>query len=380
MLRLLTSNSRRQQFFTLLIFFASYLWYRVFSTSVLPPYYLNQGISYQQMALGSVFAFLSAAIIVVVLSRIRSLISWRLALLCYVCFLFLVIYLSSPWQFYLAHVFVGLAIILFWVPYNIVHYKLTPKHRTGYSSAILFSIPPLVSLIAPLLAGFLAQIDYKYIWIFSFLFFLIPVYLSKFQKNILIKFNFKASLQEIKSTRILFFLQAIWEAVIFSVIPIFSLFFIKSPAKYGIYLAYLSLMAILANLTLGHITDKLQKRTIFLYPLTIILAITTLLFPLALKNITWWIIITGIIQFIVPLFWNMVTSMVVDVHQNLNRAFIGREFVLSVGRAIGIFAVFINFYFQSPPTYIFYFLGGIMLLFPIVLFYNTKISKRYNYL
>lgn len=78
---------------------------------------------------------------------------------------------------------------------------------------------------------------------------------------------------------------------------------------YGVFLSYISLVSITANLTLGKLTDKLQKRVLFLYPLTIIMALVTFTFPFATKNITHWIIVTGIIGFLLPLFWNVSTAL-----------------------------------------------------------------------
>jgi len=376
----LTSSPRRKQFLSLIVFSTSYMWFKNFSNSVLNPHFLNQGLSLQQMILGTTLFFSSPLILQLVKRKYSSRKSWRLAPIISLLFILMIIRIFSVWQFYLASIIGGLAIIFFWLPYNINHFELTPKHRTGLSSAILFSLISLVTLTAPLVAGFLAQINYLFIWVLSGVFFLIPFSLVKSQRSFTVSYSLKSSIREIKATRLFIFLQGIWEAMIFGVIPIFSLYFIKSPLYYGTYMAYLSLMGILANLLLGRYTDKKQKRIIFLYPLTLIMAITTFLFPLAISRIIWWIAITGIIQFFAPLFWNISTAMIVDAHLNLRQAIPAREFVLSSGRILGLALIFINFKFQSKPTYIFYFLGTAMLLYPIILFYNTKISKKYTYL
>lgn len=376
----LTSSPRRKQFLSLIVFSTAYLWFRNFSGAVLNPHFLNQGLSLQQMILGAILFFSSSLILQLVKRKYSSRKSWRLALIISLLFLMMIIRIFSVWQYYLAEIIGGLVIILFWLPYNIAHFELTPKHRTGLSSAILFSLISLVSLTAPLVAGFLAQINYLFIWVLSGVFFLIPFSLVKSQRSFTVSYSLKSSIREIKATRLFLFLQGIWESMIFAIIPIFSLYFIKSPLYYGTYMAYLSLMGILANLLLGRYTDKKQKRIIFLYPLTLIMAITTFFFPLAISRIIWWIAITGVIQFFSPLFANISTAMVVDAHLNLRQAIPAREFLLSAGRILGLVITFINFKFQSKPTYIFYFLGSVMLLYPLLLFYNTKISKKYTYL
>ena len=144
-------------------------------------------------------------------------------------------------------------------------------------------------------------------------------------------------------------------------------------------MAYLSLMSILANLLLGRTTDKIQKRSIFLYPLIIVLALVTFLFPLATSNFIFWLIITGIVTFIVPLFYNVSTAFIVDAQPNLRVAIPGREFILSTGRLTGITATLISFYLQPTPKIIFLILGTIMAIYPAILYYRTKKSKKYNF-
>jgi len=373
-----TFNQRRKRFFNLLTFYMSYVWFKSFSGSVLAPHYHQQGVLQQQMIIGDALYFLSAITVNLILRKIYSKKGWQVSLILSMISILLITNIKVIQQYYLSNLIVGSTIVFFYVSYNIAHFKLTPKHRTGFSSAIFFSLSPMVSLVAPIAAGFIASFNYLYIWILSGFFFLASFLFSKRQYNFEIKY--KISLKEVKPTLVFIILQSLWEPLIFTVIPIFSLFFIKSPLYFGVYMSYLSLMSIIANLTLGKLTDKLQKRIIFLYPLTLTMALATFLFPQALTKMVWWVIITGIIQFFAPLFWNLTTSMFIDTTKDIETGFITRELLLSIGRMTSIILIAINFYFQPKPTYIFYYLGFTMLFFPLALFYNTKISKRYNYL
>jgi hypothetical protein len=373
-----TFNQRRKRFFNLIIFYTSYVWFKSFSGSVLIPHYHHQGILQKQMIIGDVLYFLSAITVNLLLRKIYSRKSWQLSLIISMISILLIANIKTIQQYYLSNLVVGSTIVFFYVIYNISHFKLTPKHRTGLSSAIFFSLAPMVSLVAPMLAGFIANFNYLYIWILSTCFFIISFLQSNRQYNFEVKY--KISFKEVKPTLVFIILQSLWEPLIVTVIPIFSLFFIQSPLYFGVYMSYLSLMSIIANLTLGKLTDKLQKRIIFLYPLTITMALATFLFPQALTKISWWLIITGVIQFCAPLFWNLTTSMFIDTTKDIETGFVTRELILSTGRMISIILIAVNFYFQPKPTYIFYYLGFIMLLFPATLFLHTKITKRYNYL
>ena len=127
-------------------------------------------------------------------------------------------------------------------------------------------------------------------------------------------------------------------------------------------------------------TDKLQKRAIFLYPITMGLAIVTLLFPLATQDLKLWTILVTAVTFLIPLFWNLSFAIVIDSHPNLDLAIPGREIALALGRMLGLFLAFLSFSFEKTPKYIFVVLGLVMLLYPLNLFWNTKIKKTYQYL
>ncbi|MEK7514084.1 MAG: hypothetical protein AAB580_04310 [Patescibacteria group bacterium] len=372
MLKSLISNSRRQLFLNLIIFNVVFSWADSFSLSVLKPHFLSQGLSIEQMILGTLFSFISACLFLLVFKQISARLSWRLSFVAAFGYILLIVRVTNINQFYLASVISGLVVPLFYVAYNIAHFKLTPQHRTGFSSGIMFSIFPIVGLIAPLAAGWLAEVNYLYIWVLSGIFFAITFFLTKFQTDFSINYNLISGFQAIKATRIFLLLQGIWETLAFGIIPIFSLHFISSPLYYGTYMAYLSLMSVIANLVLGHLSDKLQKRLVFLYPVTILMALATFAFPLVTTNLVFWLILTGIIQFLCPLFWNFSTSYFIDIHPNVLLTMPIRELVLNVGRVLGFIVLAINFKLQTAPTYIFYFLGAVMLLYPAILFYNTR--------
>lgn len=380
MFKTLISNSRRQLFLNLLVFYALFLWFRNFGTAVLPTHFLDQGLSIKEIIFGYILMFLGSAVLQLVIKNYSLKSSWRLALITILISLLLTVKIIFVWQYYLASIFRGFSVIFFHLVYNVAHFQLTPKIRTGFSSAIMYNIPIIISLVAPLAAGLVAESNYLLVWALSGLFFLFPLFFIKNQIKITVNYQLLSAIKSIQATRVFYVLQGIWEALVLGIIPIFSLYFIKTPLYFGAYMAYLSLVGLVANFLLGRYTDKLQKRVLFLYPITLLMALFTFIFPFALNNIIWWIIITGVVQFLLPLFWNVSTAMVIDAHSNLKQAIPARELILSLSRAFGFFLVFLNFYFQSRPTTIFYILGFVILLYPLVLFYNTKISRKYQYL
>jgi len=59
------------------------------------------------------------------------------------------------------------------------------------------------------------------------------------------------------------FFQGISSKVNYTIIPIFTLFFIKTPVGFGNFFGYLALVAALASLINGYISDKMKSRKHF---------------------------------------------------------------------------------------------------------------------
>lgn len=371
---------RNKRFLYTFFLYSSYVWFTTFGGSILPTHFLQQGLDFKQMIFGKVLVFAAQAALLLSLTSFWSRRAWKLAPVMILAYILLSIKILNVYQFFLANIFVGAALYFFYVFYNIAHFENTPKEKRGLSSSIMFALPVSINLFAPVFAGFVATINLSALWFLAGFFFLISFYAANFPENFSITYSVKAALQEIKATRWLIFIEGIWEALLMGVVPIYTLFFIKEPLPYGIYLAYLSLVGVAANLLLGRFTDKVQKRAFFLYPITLILVGVTFFFDLATKDLLLWSVAGGALAFMVPLFWNISTAMVVDIHPNLRLAIPGRELVLAVGRMIGLSLVFISFFFETIPHYIFFILAGVLLVYPLILFWNTQISKKYRYL
>ena len=367
-------------FAMLFAFYVSYSWFTAISKSVLPTHLLNQNLNLQQMIFGMFLGFIGQLLLLLAVKNLTSKLSWRLALICNALYVLLVVSVQNNFQFYLASFINGMVLFFFFVFYNIAHFKNTAQDKIGHSSALMFVIPSVVGIIATFLAGYFAQLNITILWILSLLSFITPFYLINLQTDFKISFNVKASLKEIGATRVFLFLEGVWEALPFAIIPIYTLYFIKTPLTYGAFLSYLGIVSVVANLTLGRLSDRLQKRIIFLYPLTIVMAVTSLLFTQVRSDLQTWIIVVSIIQFLLPLFWSVSTAMVIDTHSNLELAIPGRELTLTIGRSLGVLIVFLSFLIEKTPFYIFVFLSIVLFLYPIMLFRNTKISKKYSYL
>ncbi len=64
----------------------------------------------------------------------------------------------------------------------------------------------------------------------------------------------------------------------------------------------------------------------------------------------------------------------------LNATWVGFLYALAVGRTIGLAATVISFILEPTPKVIYYVLGGILLLYPMYLFWVSRVKKHYAFL
>jgi hypothetical protein len=280
---------------------------------------------------------------------------------------------------YLTYVFSGIAMALFFVYYNVGHFLYTPKGKTGISAGIMYAINPIISIFAPILAGGLAVSNIKYLWLICIFSFLGVIFYTSQPEDFSILYSLKDSFKKLAPVRIPILIEGFWESVLFAFIPLYTLHFISSPAGYGQYLGYLSLIGTFAGLLLGHYSDKLGKRSFLLWPICIALAISTVGLIYGIKSLTIWIIFTSIIQFIVPLFWNITTALLIDQNLDLKVVFPGREIVLATGRMMGLIFTYISI-INSQINFLLFTLGLVIMVLPVYLYYQQNVSKKYSYL
>lgn len=369
-----------KNFLNLFIFYCAFIWFYTFAYSVLPTHLFAQGVGFKELVAGQLIRFAAQLLILPFLIYLTTRLSWLLALISSLVYIFLSIKLTSVTQFYIASLFNGFNVTLFYIFYNIAHFKNTPKEKTGFSSSLMFSVPVFIGIITPLISGYLKTFSAMAVWLLSGIFFLLTVYLIKFQRDFKISFSLRRALAEIKPTRFYLFAEGVWEALVFGFIPIYTLFFIKTPLGYGAFLSYLAATGAIAGLLVGPLTDKLKKRAIFLYPITMAMAAATLLLIGATNNLIVWLVVTGAIQFLLPIFWNVITAFVVDTHQNIELAFVGREIMLASGKLTGLIFVFLSFVFEPKPFFLFFVLGGAAASIGIKLYWERRIKKHQRFL
>jgi hypothetical protein len=368
-----------KNFIRLFIFYCAFIWFYTFAYSVLPTHLFAQGLSFRELVAGQLVRFAAQLVILPFLIYLTARVSWLLAMISTFLYVFLSIKLTSVTQFYIASIFNGFNVTLFYIFYNIAHFKNTPKGKTGFSSGLMFSMPVIIGIITPIIAGYLKTIFELSVWALSAIFFLLTVFLIKFPQDFKINFSLKTALAEIKPTRFYLFAEGFWEALVFGFIPIYTLFFLKTPLGYGVYLSYIAVVGAIAGIVLGRLTDKIKKRSIFLYPVSFFMAVVTIMFAFTTNNLILWLIVSGAIQFILPLFWNIITAFVVDVQQNIELAFVGREIMLASGKFTGLIFVYLSFLLEPRPFFLFFILAAAIASIGAKLYWETRIKKHHQF-
>ena len=367
-----------QKFKSLLILYAAYAWFIRVSSSIIPAYLLGRGITINQMLLATALQFIPMLLIFLFVRIHSARLSWRLAIISGLLAVVSIVNIQFDFQVYLTYIFVGISLALFFLYYNIGHFLYTPKGKIGVSGGVMYAISPVISIFAPIIAGVLAMSNINYLWLISLLSFGFAYALTYRQADFKISYKIFESLRVIRAIRVPIFLEGIWESVLFAFIPISTLNFISSPAWYGNYLGYLSLVGTIAGLLIGHFSDRLGKRSFLLTPISLVLSLATVGLIFGLKSLPVWVIVTSLIQFMVPIFWNITTALMVDQNLDLKVAFPGREIVLAFGRLLGLAFTYICV-INSQINLLLITLALVILALPIYLYYQSKIAKRFVY-
>lgn len=363
----------------LIILYAAVAWFGRVSTSIMPAYLLGHGITLNQMFLANALQFLPMLLVLLFVRIPSAKLSWRLAIISGLLAVLSLVNIRFDFQVYLTYIFGGISLALFFVYYNIGHFLYTPKDKTGVSGGVMYAVSPAISIFAPLLAGSLAVSNINYLWLICLLSFGLAYSLTFWQTDFKITYNIFESLQSIRSVRIPIILEGIWESILFAFIPLTTLHFITSPSGYGQYLAYLSLVGTIAGLLLGHFSDKIGKRSFLLTPISFILSVLTILMIWGSKSLPLWILVTSAIQFMIPIFWNISTALMIDQNLDLRVAFPGREIVLAFGRLLGLAFTYFCI-INTQINFLLIVLALVILALPMYLYYQSKVAKNYTYL
>lgn len=253
----------------------------------------------------------------------------------------------NPAQLYLSAIFYGLNVVFFWIPYNIIHFKYSSEEKRGRNSGIYFLITPIIGITLRPIAGIVAEkFGFEIMFLIGILLYLIPIFLIRYLPDFEWDLDVKKELSIFKFNWSTFF-QGVASRINWTLIPIFTLFFIKTPSQFGSFFGYLALVTAIASVINGYISDKIKNRKWFFYLFSILSVISFL--PLAfIDNPYYWGIFAGINSlcfYLASPFW---LTFNLDYYKDIGvgKAMILREIYLNLGYVFSLLIVFMIFYFS----------------------------------
>ena len=345
-----------------------YIASHVFGGTLMTFYFLQKGYSPLDIALYFALSFIVSIFVIMGIKSFRSDSSMRIGIILKMAVFLVAAWLFARPLFFLVGIISGFNTIYYWAPLNIQFFKFRKVGKNATHSGLYFLMWPILNTILPTLAGAAAAAHGMVPVLISGAILLIPSLLisSGIKDDERIHFSFKDFVKRTKGVKTILFIQGIWEGVDWVVVPIATYALISSELKYGAFYSYLGVFGIVTFFLMAHISDRLKKRAVFLYPVTIAMALATMLSGLSSSLIEWGFY-RGIVSFLVTVFSSFSLALVVDVSHNIADTMISREFFLNFGRALGAAIVAAVVLFSGNINHALVVSGAIMLLHPLFL-------------
>ncbi|MCK4550471.1 MAG: hypothetical protein KAT91_00810 [Candidatus Aenigmarchaeota archaeon] len=359
-----------------------YTFAQIFVFSILFLYLFKTGFSNLEIAVFSTLRFAAAALVLIFLKNVKFRRTITLGIIFKSLYLASFAYFIAGFevlQLYATAIIVGIVLFIFWVPYNIRFFSFGNKENNAFMGSIIFLLWPMLNVFLPAAAGFIAR-DFG----FRALFFsaaainiLALVFVKRTGKDRLLHFDIKKALKNTEGVRTLNMLEGIFEGILWTAVPLATISFITAEVDYGLFFSYLGLFGALAAVVLARMSDKMKKRTIFIYPTVILLGISTILAAFS-NTLILWAIANAAIAFIWALVAPFQVAVVLDKSKNLVDAMASREFFMNLGRVMGGFAAIVSLILFGLLEYSLVLAGITMFLYVHVL-HTKKLYPKHIY-
>lgn len=356
-----------QQRYSLMI---GYMFSYTFISTLLFFTYYQLGSSLLDLSLYFVFMNLVSAIVIMTL---RSVHTRNNFIFTFILMSALALYISTVTEkssLMLVGAITGIAFYLFWVPINILFFADVHEDEHAFSSGKYYALFTLVRSVIPFLAGFLAA-KYTHNFVYtltSFLFaLLIPYAFTLPGKKV--PYYFRKTLKSMKHLSFLVFLEGFRGQLFFMAIPLFTLTFIHSEFKLGSFLSVLGLAGALASLVITKLSDQQKKRTYYLYPISLLLAFSSMALFFARSQFLWGVF-SAVLFFLNTLAGPFEITVLIDHVGDKASLMAVREVLLAVGRLFASLVIAAVFLLTGTFYLSFLIIGGIYLLYPLVIYFK----------
>ncbi len=341
-----------------------------FALNFMALYLVGRGFRLEDLMLATMLAFAFPVLLIAIMRSARAKISFSIALLAKVTAYLVALFWLSPAMMKLIYISNALVLVFFWVPYNLEFFSFTTDSNRAYSGSIAIAIYPLVGLAVPTLAGYIwhSRGFTTNMWVSVAILAGATGYmlLNKAIKFRRFDYRIRDCLGSLRRYRTLFFLQGLWEAATFIGVPLFTLLFVRTELRLGLFLSYLGALSVVSTIMLARLSDRRASRTAFLYPAVVVTAGATMALYFA-GTLFWWVLTVGVLNFAGVLTTPFLIAVALDSRVSGIDMWAGREMLLNLGRSVGGAVILLAYRYLDKPRLAFVVLGAALLLYAVVL-------------
>lgn len=340
----------------------------VFGWTLSSLYFVKIGYTFMDVALYFALSFITSVLVIIAAKQFRSDRSMQIGIIFKILLFFAAVYAFVKPLIFAVAIIQGIVMVSYGVTMNVRFFKFRGEGKNASHSGLFFILWPVFGALLPALAGLSAE---KYGMAFVFfvgVLLLVPALAISLwlKKSDMIPSDFKAFVKNTKGLKTIVFIQGIWEGIDWVVVPLVTLTFVSNEFEFGAFYSYLGVFGIAAFFALGRMSDRMKKRAVFIYPITIAIAVFTILGGLSSTFIAWGIY-RGFVSFLLSLFSPFSMTLIVDLTKNMGDSMISRGFFLNFGRALGAAIVALMLAMSLPVQYALLVSGTILLLHPLYL-------------
>lgn len=259
-------------------------------------------------------------------------------------------------ELYGAAVLAGSMLVFFWIPYELTYFLGKSGH--GQSSAWYFGSASVSSVLAPLLAGFIADTSgYRVLFGAAALIMVFPILLASRLPDVPIRETLRASLDSVRGIQHLIFFDGFLLSASMCLLGLSLLTFTNTATSFGTVGSLAMLSAVLLSLAVARMSDAKHDRLTWITWTSV--ASAALLVLLGWQTSFWGfsfylIVYTSVRVLAQPI----VNALPMDLRSDHTKLYIARQFLLSLGRVTGFGLTWVCVYLSGlKPMYVIYAVG-----------------------
>ncbi len=258
----------------------------------------------------------------------------------------------------------GLFYPFFWTPFNVLMARMTQRTDRGVKYGAFFFVWPLAAFFAPFLGGLvIGLINYRILFMIGIGIIVATALMVVAYRNYIPKEQvMRITLDAIGRRNVVALLgEGGFEGVFWVDVTLVAFMFSQDEVSLGALFSLFGLCAGLMGIILGKVSDRIQNRSLFL-KLSALGSIPCIILISMSGTMEEYVISNGLLEFssfVLPVF--LFASLTDTLEEKKNDSVLTREYLLGIGRTVGIVALMALLYLGATPQ------EGFLLAIPFLL-------------